>query len=76
MLVKMKTSIHSTCVSLVLVSKSSEGMEQARNMYDHDQSRLMLEALEAPLADSRAAAVNIRLISCLSAKNRILLADT
>ena len=30
-----------------------------------DQSRLMLEALEAPLADSRAAAVNIRLISCI-----------
>ena len=29
------------------------------------QSRLMLEALEAPLADSRAAAVNIMLISCI-----------
>ena len=35
------------------------------------QSRLMLEALEAPLADSRAAAVNIRLISCIGRQAKI-----
>ena len=37
----------------------------------HSQSRLMLEALEAPLADSRAAAVNIRLISCIGRQAKI-----
>ena len=31
----------------------------------------MLEALEAPLADSRAAAVNIRLISCIGRQAKI-----
>ena len=38
---------------------------------DGEQSRLMLEALEAPLADSRAAAVNIRLISCIGRQAKI-----
>ena len=31
----------------------------------------MLEALEAPLADSRAAAVNIRLMSCIGRQAKI-----
>ena len=43
-----------------------------RRFYDAtEQSRIMLEALEAPLADSRAAAVNIRLISCIGRQAKI-----
>ncbi len=36
-----------------------------------DQSTLILQALQAPLADSRAAAVNIRLISCIGRQAKI-----
>ena len=39
--------------------------------HSYKQSRIMLEALEAPLAASRAAAVNIRLISCIGRQAKI-----
>ena len=49
-----------TCLSLV-----------NRDAEEERQSKLMLQALQAPLADSRAAAVIIRLILCISRQAKI-----